>query len=98
MPLLLMLIPSAYERMIYLRVVGLVSTREADSVGRASVRSGSSDVDLGTFHVELGSVWRVCAVKGNQLDSHEIIPGGNASWHGEIVPSSLSNHVVNCPL
>lgn len=73
-----------------------VSTGEADKVG-AGVGARPSNLDLGALHVELGGTADAGGVKGEQLDAHEVVAGGDAAGHVEVVPAAVGDHVVDSP-
>lgn len=94
------------------RVVGLVSTREANCAASPGTRA--RDVDLSaslvrvsvivaldvfivTYNVKLSTANRPSTVQGNQLGSQQVLAWGDASRQGEVCPSTVGNHAVNAP-
>lgn len=77
-------------------VVLLVGAGELDGLGGGK-GTGAGDLDLGARGVELSTHVLVGAVEGEELDAEEVVAGGDALGHGEVVPAVALDHVVDTP-
>lgn len=62
------------------------------------VRARARDSDLGAFHIKLRASLSTGTVQRDELDAEEVVAGGYAGGHGEIVPAGAGNHIVHRPL
>lgn len=60
-----------------------VSTREGRRLARHCSRA-SSNINLSALHIVLRTALTVSRVKGDKLDTHEVVAWGNAARHVEI--------------
>lgn len=55
-----------------------------------------TDLDLSTGLIELRTTSRACAMKSNELDTHEVVAWRNARRHREFLPAkTLAVHVLD---
>lgn len=78
-------------------IIGLVSSRELD--GRtAGAGSGTSDLELGAAHVELGTIDSLGAVEGQHLGAEEVLAAGETGGELELVGHVVGSHDLVGPL
>jgi hypothetical protein len=54
-------------------------------------------LDLGALHVELGTAGGAGAVQSEQLNTHQVLAGGDAGRHVKVVPAVVVDHLIDGP-